>query len=68
MKTLATFVTAATAAILLSAAPARAALRVVTATQDLASIAQEVGGDKIKIDALAKPNPASCCSSTKRTC
>ena len=54
MKRLATFVTAAIAAILLSAAPARAALRVVAATQDLASIAQEVGGDKIRIDALAK--------------
>lgn len=54
MKRLATFVTAAIAAILLTAAPARAALRVVAATQDLASIAQEVGGDKIRIDALAK--------------
>src|SRR5919205_1167258 len=54
MKTLTTFVAAVAAVILCSAAPARAALRVVAATQDLASIAQEVGGDKIKIDALAK--------------
>ena len=34
--------------------PASAALNVVTATQDLASIAQEIGGDKIKVTALAK--------------
>jgi zinc/manganese transport system substrate-binding protein len=39
---------------LLSAAPARAALNVVTTTQDMASIAQEVGGDKIKVTPLAK--------------
>ncbi|MEN3337778.1 MAG: zinc/manganese transport system substrate-binding protein [Acidobacteriota bacterium] len=45
----------ALSALLLSAAIARAgALTVVTATQDLASIAQEVGGDKIKITSLAK--------------
>src|SRR6059058_4102329 len=37
-----------------SAAPAHAALTVVAATQDLASIAQEVGGDKIKVTSLAK--------------
>jgi ABC-type Zn uptake system ZnuABC Zn-binding protein ZnuA len=37
-----------------AAAPARAALNVVTATQDLAAIAQEVGGDKIKVTPLAK--------------
>jgi len=42
------------ALLLLAAAPARAALTVVTATQDLGSIAQEVGGDKIKVTALAK--------------
>jgi zinc/manganese transport system substrate-binding protein len=41
-------------ALALGAAPARAQLNVVTATQDLASIAQEVGGDKIKVTALAK--------------
>jgi len=38
----------------LSAPPAHAALNVVTATQDLAAIAQEVGGDKIKVTALGK--------------
>jgi len=42
------------AALALGVVPARAALSVVAATQDLASIAQEVGGDKIKVTALAK--------------
>ena len=42
------------AVLALGAAPARAELNVVTATQDLASIAQEIGGDKIKVTALAK--------------
>jgi len=42
------------AAVLLPAVPAHAALNVVTATQDLASIAQEVGGDKVKVTPLAK--------------
>ena len=42
------------AAVLMGAIPARAQLNVVTATQDLGSIAQEVGGDKIKVTALAK--------------
>jgi ABC-type Zn uptake system ZnuABC Zn-binding protein ZnuA len=54
MKKLTTIAAVMTAALFLGPAPARAALKVVTATQDLASIAQEVGGDKIKIDALAK--------------
>ncbi len=45
---------AAFASALLAAAPASAALNIVTATQDLASIAQEVGGDKIKVTPLAK--------------
>lgn len=35
-------------------ASARAALNVVTTTSDLASIAQEVGGDRIKVTSLAK--------------
>jgi zinc/manganese transport system substrate-binding protein len=47
-------ITAFSALVLLAAAPARAALNVVAATQDLASIAQEVGGDKVKVTALAK--------------
>ncbi len=44
----------ALAALLGSAADARAVLRVIAATQDLASIAGEVGGDKITVKALAK--------------
>ncbi|HEX9366370.1 MAG TPA: metal ABC transporter substrate-binding protein [Vicinamibacterales bacterium] len=51
------FTTAAglSALLLIGAAPSRGAtLNVVTATQDLASIAQEVGGDKIKVTSLAK--------------
>src|ERR671922_1819110 len=54
MKKLIMIAAGVTAVVFLAAAPARAALKVVTSTQDLASIAQEVGGDKIKIDALAK--------------
>ena len=42
-------------AALFGAAPsARAELNVVAATQDLASIAQEIGGDKIKVTPMAK--------------
>jgi zinc/manganese transport system substrate-binding protein len=54
MKKLIVIAAVAAEVVFLAASPARAALKVVTATQDLASIAQEVGGDKIKIDALAK--------------
>jgi zinc/manganese transport system substrate-binding protein len=55
MKRLTPFLTALAAALLLTAAaPAHAALNVVTTTQDSASIAQEVGGDKIKVTPLAK--------------
>jgi zinc/manganese transport system substrate-binding protein len=54
MKTLTTLAAAALGSVLLTAAPARAALNVVTTTQDMASIAQEVGGDKIKVTPLAK--------------
>jgi ABC-type Zn uptake system ZnuABC Zn-binding protein ZnuA len=44
--------------ILLAAAPgvARAQLSVVTTTQDLASIAREVGGDKIAVESLSAGN------------
>jgi zinc/manganese transport system substrate-binding protein len=54
MKKLTTIAAAMAAVVFLGVAPARAALKVVAATQDLASLAQEVGGDKIKVDALAK--------------
>lgn len=42
------------ALLLLAAVPVRAQVNVVTTTQDLASIAQEIGGDKIKVTALAR--------------
>jgi zinc/manganese transport system substrate-binding protein len=54
MKTLIRAVIAALGAVLLSAVPARAQLNVVTTTSDLGSIAQEVGGDKVKVTSLAK--------------
>jgi len=37
-----------------AATPARAALKVVTTTEDLAAIVREVGGDKVEVTALAK--------------
>ena len=53
MKLTRTLLTAAAAAML--ASPALAApLKVVTTTEDLASLAREVGGDKIEVIALAK--------------
>jgi zinc/manganese transport system substrate-binding protein len=39
---------------LMVATPARAALNVVTTTEDLASIAREVGGDKLKVESLSR--------------
>ena len=39
---------------LLSVVPLLAALNVVTTTEDLASLAREVGGDKVKVDAIGK--------------
>ena len=37
-----------------AAAPARAALNVVTSTEDLADLAREVGGDRVKVESLAR--------------
>jgi len=37
-----------------NATPARAALNVITTTEDLASITREVGGDKIKVESLSR--------------
>jgi zinc/manganese transport system substrate-binding protein len=37
-----------------SALPASAALNVVTSTEDLASLVREVGGDKVKVEAIAR--------------
>jgi zinc/manganese transport system substrate-binding protein len=42
------------AALVLPAAPLRAQPRVVATTEDLASITREVGGDKVKVEAIAK--------------
>jgi zinc/manganese transport system substrate-binding protein len=39
---------------LLAAAPTQAALNVVTTTEDLAAIAREVGGDKVKVESLSR--------------
>lgn len=44
----------ATAVVALAAAPAAAAVRVVATTEDLASLAREVAGDKATVVALAK--------------
>src|SRR3954466_6526351 len=54
MKKVSTFL-AALCGIVLAAAPAHAAaIKVVATTQDLESLAREVGGDKIETDSLAK--------------
>ena len=42
------------AAVAVTATPALAQLKVVTTTEDLAAIAREVGGDKVKVTAIAK--------------
>ena len=36
------------------AAPAGAAINVVTTTEDLASIVREVGGDKVSVESIAR--------------
>jgi zinc/manganese transport system substrate-binding protein len=54
MKKLITLAAVALGSVLLSAAPARAALKVVATTQDLESIVKEVGGDKVETESLAK--------------
>ena len=53
MKT-ASLTSIALAAGLLAAAPAHAELNVVTTTEDLAALAREVGGDKIKVESLSR--------------
>ena len=42
------------AMLLAPALPVRAELKVVATTEDLASLAREVGGDRIKVDGMAK--------------
>jgi ABC-type Zn uptake system ZnuABC Zn-binding protein ZnuA len=47
-------IAAALAALLAAPLPASAALKVIATTSDLASIASEVGGDKITVDSIAR--------------
>jgi zinc/manganese transport system substrate-binding protein len=54
MKKLIVVVPALLAGLILPASPARAAIKVVATTQDLESLAKEVGGDKIETESLAK--------------
>ena len=54
MKKLTTLAILALGSVLVSAAPARAALKVITTTQDLESIVREVGADKVEVESLAK--------------
>ena len=55
MKKLTLWAFAASCAMLFAATPARAAtIKVVATTQDLESLAREVGGDKVVVDSLAR--------------
>lgn len=54
MTTIGNSVAAALIALALAATPALAQPKVVTTTEDLASLVREVGGDKVTVDALAK--------------
>src|SRR5258708_3544058 len=49
-----TFIALGAAGGLMAATPVRAALNVIATTEDLASIAREVGGDKIKVESLSR--------------
>jgi zinc/manganese transport system substrate-binding protein len=44
----------ATLAVLLAAPPAGATVNVVASTEDLAALAREVGGDKVKVESIAR--------------
>ena len=52
-RKLSVIVLAATA-VLMGAAPASAQLKVIATTSDLEALAREVGGDKIRVESLAK--------------
>jgi zinc/manganese transport system substrate-binding protein len=54
MKILRQFAVVLTASIVLPAPPSRAAINVVTSTEDLAALVREVGGDKVTVEAVAK--------------
>ena len=48
------FVVALAVAFALGSAEARAAVKVITTTEDLAALVREVGGDKVEVEALAR--------------
>ena len=54
MKSLWAFTYAATLSVLALASPAAAAVNVVTTTEDLAALTREVGGDKVKVESIAR--------------
>ncbi len=54
MKFTTLFAGATLAALVSGAAPALAAVNVVTTTEDLAALAREVGGDKVNVEAIAR--------------
>src|SRR5919109_2670984 len=55
MRRLTSIVMAVAAAVLLGGATdAQAAVKVITSTEDLASIVKEIGGDKVTVESLAK--------------
>src|SRR6476660_9360061 len=54
MKFTTLIVGATLAALVSGAAPASAAVNVVTTTEDLAALVREVGGDKVKVEAIAR--------------
>jgi ABC-type Zn uptake system ZnuABC Zn-binding protein ZnuA len=54
MKSLWAFTYAATLSVLALASPASAAVNVVTTTEDLAALTREVGGDKVKVESIAR--------------
>jgi zinc/manganese transport system substrate-binding protein len=41
-------------AVLVAALPARAAVNVVTTTEDLADLTRQVGGDRVKVESIAR--------------
>jgi ABC-type Zn uptake system ZnuABC Zn-binding protein ZnuA len=54
MKFTTLIASAALAALVSGAAPAAAAVNVVTTTEDLAALVREVGGDKVNVEAIAR--------------
>ncbi len=48
------FLSIAALAVLAAGSPARAAVNVVTATEDLADLTRQVGGDRVKVESIAR--------------